>query len=121
MEILEAPTLGIRHDLFRAIKYETRKGKKGTVQGVQCLRRFVLKWICELTWNQTSVGVITANRGDFHSTEALFNDAEKWASLDVGIHRDAGRCLAYFAHHKLLPLHCVNPHANNKLYRVTAP
>ena len=124
MEILEAPLLGIRHDLLAAIKWEQRpgtKGKTGAVQGIQFPYRFVLKWAFDITWTCTSAGVLVAARYKPHSTEDLFSNAEVWCKYDSEMHRDFGRCLAYFVDKKMLPLYCFNPHESNKLYVRTGP
>lgn len=111
-------TARIRHDLFAELKYETRKGKKGTVQGIQFPRRFVLKWNFDVTWKYTSAGVLVAARYKPHSTEKLFANAEVWGKHGSEAHRDFGRCLALFVDKKLLPLYCFNPHQSNLLYVV---
>lgn len=110
----------IRHDRFAAIKYQTRKSTTGAaVQGIQFPRRFVLKWVFGVTWRKTSVGILTASRCRFYSTENLFADAELWAKYDDETHRNMGRCLSYFVNNnKMLPLSCVNPSQNNKLYMI---
>ena len=111
----------IRHDLFAELKYQTRKDARGAaVQGIQFPRRFVLKWVFGLTWRKTSVGILTASRCRFYSTENLFADAELWAKYDDETHRNMGRCLSYFVNNnnKMLPLSCVNPSQNNKLYMI---
>lgn len=118
MNIIYAPDEGIRTDLFEAIKYKTLTGEKGPVQGIQFPRRFVLRWMFEVTWKQTSAGVVAANPYRFYSTEELFDDAEVWAKYDSDMHRVFGRCLTYFTSNdnRMLPLSCVNPHQNNRLY-----
>lgn len=108
----------IRHDLFAAIKYENPQGKKGGVIGMQLGPHFVFRWIFQEAWKHISAGVLTVNKGDFHSSEALFNDAETWAGHDKATRIAIGRCLAYFVSDKMLPLACVKPYASNKLYRV---
>lgn len=119
MNIIYAPDEGIRTDRYLAIKYETRPGKNGPVQGIQFPRRFVLRWMFEVTWEQVSAGVIAASPYRFHSTEQLFDDAELWAKYDADMHRVFGRCLAFFTNDtsRMLPLICVNPHQSNKLYQ----
>jgi|ERR1035437_4616134 hypothetical protein len=112
-------TAGVRHDLFSAIKWEQRHGKKdkkSTVQGIQFPRRFVPKWNFDITWKHTSAGVLMAARYTPLSTEDLFNDAEVWGKYDSEAHRDFGRCLAFFVDKTMLPLACFNPHESNKLY-----
>lgn len=108
----------IRHDLFAELKYETRKGKKDTVQGIQFPRRFVLKWSFDITWQYTSSGVLAAARYKPQSTEKLFANAEVWGKYGSEAHRDFGRCLALFVGREFLPLYCFNPHQNNLLYVV---
>lgn len=119
MNTIFAPADGIRTDLFRAINYETRPGKNGPVQGIQFPRRFVLRWMFEVTWKHISAGLVAANPYRLHSTEELFDDAELWAKYDADMHRVFGRCLAYFTNddNRMLPLSCVNPHQNNRLYQ----
>lgn len=108
----------IRHDLFAAIKYENPQGRKGGVIGMQLGPHFVFRWIFLEAWKHISAGVLTVNKGDFHSSEALFNDAEAWAGHDIGTRIAIGRCLVYFVTHKMLPLQCVKPGGSNKLYGV---
>ena len=109
---------GVRDDLFIALKYETRPGKRGTVIGRPLGQHFVFRWIFQESWQHFSASVETVNKGNFHSSEALFNDPERWAELKKSHHIAIGRCLAFFVREEMLPLACVNPHANNKLYRV---
>lgn len=122
MEIIDAPVKGIRDDLFAAIRYETRKGTKGTVIGLQLNGHFVFKWLVQEAWERVVASIRTASTCQFYSSEQLFNDAERWTALPRGFHIAIGRCLAYFAdeHNRMLPLECVNPWDNNKLYRVIA-
>jgi len=108
----------IRHDLFAAIKYEKRQGKKGTVQGIQFPRRLVPEWKFDIAWKHTSAGILVVQRYKPHSTESLFNNAEIWADYDAEMHRDFGRCVAYFVDKKMLPLSCFNPHQKNKEYLI---
>lgn len=77
---------------------------------------FVFRWIFQEAWKHVSASIVTAKSWKFHSSEDLFNDAERWAALKKPIHIAIGRCLAYFVNKEMLPLHCVNPHASNKLY-----
>lgn len=123
MNIIYAPNEGIRTDLFEAIRYETRPGKNGPVQGIRFPRRFVLRWMFEVTWKHVSAGVVAASPYRFHSTEELFNDAKLWAKYDADTHRVFGRCLAYFTNddNRMLPLSCINRHQNNRLYQKIAP
>lgn len=110
---------GIRHDLFAAIKYEKRPGKRGDVIGLQLDAQFVFKWLVVESWARFSASVVTASRCKFHSSEDLFNDAQRWGELEKPFHIAIGRCLAYFTRKPvLLPLFCVNPHQSNKLYWV---
>ena len=110
---------GIRHDLFKAIKFEARAGKKGTVTGVQLGAHFVHRWIFQAAWDHFCDSIPTASRCKFYSCEALFNDAEEWSGYERGIHIAIGRCLMYFCDHAMLPVECVNRHATGtKLYRV---
>lgn len=109
-------TTGIRVDRFEAIKYETRLGKNGAVIGMQLGAHFVLKWIFQDAWKHISAGMATADRYDFHTAKSLFNDCEAWAGHERSTCIAIGRCLAYFVTEEMLPLHCVNPHASNKLY-----
>lgn len=118
METINTPVKGIRADRFDAIQYERRPGKKGAVIGLQLGPHFVFRWIFQEAWKHISAGVLTVNKGDFHSSEALFNDAETWAGHDIGTRIAIGRCLVYFEKNKMLPVACVNPRGNNKLYRV---
>lgn len=118
MKTIFSPDEGIRTDLFDAIKYENRPGTNGNVQGIQFPRRFVLRWMFEVTWGQVSAGVIAASPYRFYYTEQLFANVDLWAKYDADMHRVFGRCLAYFTNdnHKMLPLNCLNPHRSNRLY-----
>lgn len=117
MQIIYTPDEGIRTDLFHAIKFETRRGKSVAVEGIQFPQRFVLQWMFDVTWKQVSAGVITATPYRLYSTEDLFDDSALWDRYDADMHRVFGRCLAYFSNNKMLPLACVNPDRNNKLYQ----
>lgn len=111
---------GVRDDLFEGIEYQARPGKGGKViLGIQHPHRFVMRWKFVETWNCVRRSIATADRDRFHSTEDLFNDSERWSKYDIDIRRDFGRCLAYFVKGGMLPLFCVNPEANNKLYAFT--
>lgn len=109
---------GIRHDQFAAIRYQTRPGRKGAVIGLQLGPHFVFRWIFQEAWKHISAGVLSVNKGTFHSSEALFADAKAWAEHDKVTHIAIGRCLAYFVAHKMLPLQCVTRRPGNKLYGV---
>src|SRR5665647_1640594 len=111
-------TTGIRHDLFAAIPYEKRSGPNGTVIGLQLGPHFVFKWLVVEAWEHFAASIATANKGKFHSSEDLFNDAQRWAELEKPLHIAIGRCLALFANerNRMLPVSCVNPHQSNKLY-----
>lgn len=109
---------GIRHDRFAAINYQTRPGRKGVVIGLQLGPHFVFRWIFQEAWKHISAGVLTVNKGDFHSSEDLFNDDETWAGHDTATRIAFGRCLVYFVAHKMLPLQCVTLRPGNKLYAV---
>ena len=109
----------IRHDRFAAMSYEKRTGPKGTVKGIDLGGHFVFKWLVEEVWDHACASVIAASQCHFYSTEDLFNDPERWVVLSKPLHIAAGRCIAHFANHKMLPLHCVNPGKKNKLYIVT--
>lgn len=121
MNSLTDITAGIRADRFEAIKYETRPGKNGVVIGMQLAAHFVLRWIFQDAWKHISAGMATADRYKFHTAKSLFNDCEAWAGHERSTCIAIGRCLAYFVSKEMLPLHCVNPHASNKLYVVTGP
>lgn len=110
----------IRHDLFGGIKYETRKGKKSAVIGLQLGPHFVFKWVVQESWKHFAASIPTASTCKFYSSEDLFNDAERWEALEKPFHIAIGRCLAYFVDKKMLPLSCGNPYARNKLYLVTS-
>jgi hypothetical protein len=111
----------IRHDLFAAIKFVKRPGKKGPVIGLQLGRQFVFSWLVKEAWENFAASIPMASTCKFYSSEDLFNDAERWAALAKTLHFAIGRCLAYFVNNKMLPLECVNPHESNKLYRVIDP
>lgn len=122
MNIETEMTRGIRGDLFAAIKYEKRSGRNGTVIGLLLGRHFVFKWLVVEAWTHFSTSIVTANRYRFHSSEDLFNDAQRWAELEKPFHIGIGRCLALFANerNRMLPVSCVNPGQNNLLYQVLA-
>lgn len=111
-------TADIRHDLFAAIKFEKRQGGNGTTRGLQLGPHFVFDWLVKDAWAHFAAGIPPANVVKFYSSEDLFNDAERWAALDKPFHIAIGRCLAFFVREGMLPLFCVNPDANNKLYMV---
>lgn len=116
---LETATAGIRHDFFSAIQYQKRKGRKGTVIGMQLGAHFVFRWVFQDAWKHISASIMTANRCDFHTAKSLFNDAEAWAGLETKEAIAIGRCLRYFVDSKMLPLFCMNPHATGtKFYMV---
>lgn len=113
---------GIRHDLFKAIKYETRAGKNGRMTGLQLGKHFVFKWIFQAAWEHFCASIPTASRCKLYSCEELFNDDQKWAGYERGIHLALGRCLMYFHDHAMLPVECANPHVSStKLYWVFDP
>ncbi len=111
--------LSIRQDLFDAIKFDGgRYPSKNRSTGKQLGAHFVFAWIFEEAWAKISIGLTKANKYKFHSTQALFDDDETWLTYEKPIRIAFGRCLAYFVENDMLPLACVNPWANNKLYRV---
>lgn len=119
MNSLTNVTTGIRHDLFAAIQYEKRQGKKGDVIGLQLDAQFVFKWLVKEAWEHYAASIPNANKAKFFTSEDLFNDAERWARLDKPFHIAIGRCTAFFMRKKMLPLSCINPHATDaKLYMV---
>jgi hypothetical protein len=77
-------TTRIRHDMFRAIRYEKR-GKKGAMIGVQLGPHFVFKWLVQESWDHFAASIPTASRCKFLSSEDLFNDAQRWARLPNGV------------------------------------
>lgn len=105
-------TTSIRHDLFAAIKYETRSAKKGAVTGLQLGPHFVFKWIVQDAWKHISTTVATAVIAKVYTAESLFNDATSWAEYDHGHRVAIGRALLYFLDRNMLPLHCLNRHAS---------
>lgn len=120
MNSLTDITPGIRDDLFAAIKYENRKGKSGTVIGMELGGHFVFRWIFQEAWKHISVGIVTADRCKFHTAKSLFNDADAWARFEKNESIAIGRCLRYFVDHGMMPLSVVNPNeTGTKLYALT--
>lgn len=109
----------IRHDLFAAIPYEKRRSANGSVVGIELDGHFVFRWFVLEVWNHVCAGVTTVSPYRFHKTEDLFNDPVRWKDLDKQFHIAAGRCVAMFVRHKMLPLQCVNPDMSNKLFALT--
>jgi hypothetical protein len=110
---------GIRHDLFKAIKFESRSGNGGTMTGLQLGAHFVFKWIFQTAWDHFCARIPTASRCKMYTCEALFNDDETWSGYERGLHIAIGRCLMYFCEQAMLPVECANPRANGtKLYWV---
>ena len=115
-------TSPIRQDLFDAIKFDNGANpKKDSPTGKQLGPHFVFAWIFHEAWTKITQGLATANKYQFHTTRALFNDDATWLGYEVSIRIAFGRCLVYFVTNKMLPLTCVNPHQDKKFYVIVEP
>lgn len=109
----------IRHDLFAAIKYERRMGRKHFGWGCQIDTKFVFVYIVQRSWTNICASVTTADKGKCYTCEELLNWSHDAVAFGETVRSETDLCLAYFVREKMLPLRCINPEAaGTKLYQV---
>ena len=101
---------GVRDDLFLALRYAKRSGKKGPSTGLTLGRHWVFQWIFRSAWGRFTTGLATADWTRPQTAKSLYNDPD-WASMNFGVRIAIGRCLRFFVKHAMLPLQVINPYS----------
>lgn len=103
-------TANVRHDLFMALRFAKRSGKKGPSTGLDLGRHWVFEGQIRTAWERIRAGLATADWSRPQTAESLFNDPN-WKSMKFGVRIAIGRCLRFFVNHGMLPLKVINPYS----------